>query len=169
MWIYIYSNRAWCGLCALCLIRATKLTVYYEYLNSNCEKGRGQGRAGGGVALVGVMLSRNVSKNHYGFVAITNAKLLLLLLLLLGGNLGNQRKGGGGGVLKCICNCIYRYSTAVQSCICICICKCNQICNGHLASQASVALSVSLSVRSFIRPDNLTAIMWHMDGTFMYS
>lgn len=103
------------------------------------------------MALVGVMLSRNVSKNHYGFVAITNAKLLLLLLL--GGNLGNQR--GGAGVLKCICNCIYRYSTAVQSCICICICKCNQICNGHLASQASVASvrpSLRLSVCPFVHP-----------------
>lgn len=30
------------------------------------------------------MLSRNVSKNHYGFVAITNAKLPL-------GGLGNDR------------------------------------------------------------------------------
>lgn len=58
------------------------------------KRGVAREGGGGGVALVGVMLSRNVSKNHYGFVAITNAKLLLLLL---GGNLGNQREVAGEG------------------------------------------------------------------------
>lgn len=162
MWIYIFESSMMWILYSV-FDTCNQVNSLLWVLKQQLWKGAWPGKGEGGVALVGVMLSRNVSKNHYGFVAITNAKLLLLL----GGNLGNQK--GGRGVLKCICNCIYRYSTAVQSCICICICKCNQICNGHLASQASVALSVSLSVRSFIRPDNLTAIMWHMDGTFMYS
>lgn len=94
------------------------------------------------------MLSRNVSKNHYGFVAITNAKLPL-------GGLGNDRGQVRAGVsvsatvftVTITDTHTYIHTTAVELCVRICICKCNQICNGHLASKASVRLSVP-SVRT---------------------
>lgn len=65
-----------------------------------------------------------------------------------------EGKCGGGGIVSVSATVFtvtitvaHTYTTAVELCVRICICKCNQICNGHLASKASVRLSVP-SVRT---------------------
>lgn len=151
-WNQIDADRIECRHC----VCATKLTVYYECLNSNCAMTQAD-RSGEGCRGGAWLKESHVDGNVKPKCKQKSLWLCCNYKRKAAAWWPWQRPGAsaGGRVIVSVSATVFTVTitvahtctTAVELCVRICICKCNQICNGHLASKASVRLSVP-SVRT---------------------
>lgn len=149
-WNQIDADRIECRHC----VCATKLTVYYECLNSNCAMTQAD-RSGEGCRGGAWLKESHVDGNVKPKCKQKSLWLCCNYKRKAAAWWPWQRQGASARrsvsvsatVFTVTITVAHTYTTAVELCVRICICKCNEICNGHLASKASVRLSVP-SVRT---------------------